>query len=712
MTGLTFANPDWLWGGIIFVPLLLLRAWSHWHAGKSLPGLVSPRLALQLINGSSRPQRWVVFALRCFAIASTLLALARPQYGFDEVESEIEARNLIIAVDTSRSMLAVDLSPDRLTRAKLAAKDIVLSLPDDRVGLLAFAGRPFLQAPLTIDHEAVLEAIDQLDTEVIPRGGTNLAAAAQLALETFDEAKLTQSSLVIFSDGEDLEGTDEIEMIRMKAVEAGMAIIAVGVGTTDGSVIPELDDRGNPIQGKFIKDQEGQVVRSRLNPNALQSLAERGGVYVHLGGKASLTRVVEQIQKGISTSRDESESRLRPIERFIWPLSAAFICLLLSHFVPLLWLKPKHTQNNLSTLTKSATAITILFLLTAESAGAKDAIMLGHDAYVAEDYDAAIRTYEGALTDKSSAHDKTRLQMGIGAAAFRSGDFERAAEAYGQALLNTTDKLREHALYNLGNTLFRQGEAGLSNTESPDNPDGLQSLSAPTEAMDSTILQWEGAIEHYESALSLNQQNEQAGHNLELVKKRLEELKSQQEQEQEQQEQEQEEKQDENQEENEDQQEQEEKQDGEGDQEKDEEDSSESEENDEDQSEESQESDENEAGDSEKQDQSESEEPSEENSEPEEGEQDDQGDQNQQQPPPNQGEPEQPEAPSQGDLASNPDQPQPQNQTGQMRPEDIKMNPDTGYSPSEARQLLEALADETEVRPVQQPSGTENYKNW
>ena len=154
MNALTFASPEWFWGLLVILPLLMLRAWSHWRSAKQLPGLVSPRLASRLITGSSHSRRWVVFILHCLAVTATLVALARPQLGFDEEETETDARNLILAIDTSRSMMADDLQPNRLTRAKLAAKDIILSLPDDRVGLIAFAGKPFVQAPLTVDHEA------------------------------------------------------------------------------------------------------------------------------------------------------------------------------------------------------------------------------------------------------------------------------------------------------------------------------------------------------------------------------------------------------------------------------------------------------------------------------------------------------------------------------------------------------------------------------
>lgn len=703
MNDFTFANPIWLWGLLALVPLLALRIRSDVQASRSLPGLVSPRLRKRLVSGNSRAVRWCVFSLHLLAIAGILFALARPQYGFDEVETETESRSLIVAIDTSRSMLATDLPPDRLSRAKLAAMDIVHSLPEDRIGLVAFAGKPFLQAPLTNDHEAIIESIEQLDTEIIPRGGTNLTAAARLALETFKESDVEKGALVVFSDGEALEGGEEMERLRQEASEAGMAIITVGVGTANGSIIPEVDETGRAIPGMFIKDQSGQVVRSRLDPAELKNLASGSGTYVHLGGQGSLTKTVGRIKETLTASREESATRLRPIERFMWPLSFAVVCLILSHLVPMLWPKPKR-KSSLSILgTPASKAALFAILISPSVASAKDGLWAGHEAFEKENYQGAITAYEGALAARPSPRDKTRLELAIGAAAFREGDFERAAQSYGQALAGSDKRLREHAHYNLGNTLFRKGEAALQARNKPANPDAIQSLSGPGEAVESTIAQWESAIEHYESALAIDKQNERAAHNIEIVKKRLEELKKQEEQQE--QEQQQEEKQNDEQQEEEKEQEDQQNEE-EDDQESQDEEQQEDEENDgESESEEEKKN----PGDSESEDEEQQEnENDSDGDQPEEENQKDQSKDGQPEQP--QDEPQQPDDPQDGELEANADQPQPPPPS--MSQADMQPNPETGYSPSEARQLLDALADETEVRPILMPSGNEEYKNW
>ena len=692
MTDLTFASPAWLWGGLLIVPLLALRMWSHWRASSNLPGLVSPRLTGQLINGHSRPQRWVVFLLRITALIALFAAMCRPQMGYEEVEIRSDSRNLIIAIDTSRSMMADDLAPNRLTRARLADTDIVRALPEDRIGLMAFAGRPFLQAPLTVDHEAVLEAISQLDTEVIPRGGTNLAAAAEMAVKTFDESNLEQSIFVIFSDGEALEGGEELESARTRASEAGMTIITVGVGTREGSLIPEQDEKGRPIPGFFLKDREGQIIRSRLETGAIRELAGNDGIYLHLGGKSSLSRVVQEIKKGITTTREAGESRLRPIERFMWPLGAGFILLALSHFVPLLWPKPRETPL---VKTARAAAMSLIMLLITPLAFSSDAVIQGHELYLQERFDSAIVTYENALSGKASNSDRSRLQMGLGAATFRHGNLERAAEAFGEALVGSDERTQELAHYNLGNTLFRQGESGLT-TQSTSNPDTMQSLSSPTDRRDTTIKQWESAIEHYKSALTINANNQRASHNLEVVKNKLEELKKQQEKDQQ-------EKDPDQPDENQDQQNNE-----SSPQEPEERQNKQEREDQQNPNEDEQNADQQSEDNSKENEQKQPEEPggnqdqNEENQEPQQT--DNQSSQET---------PEQPNAPKDGNLGAQADHPQnPPPQEARMNPEDRRQNPKTGYSPSEARQLLEALADETEVKPVLVPSGNENYKNW
>jgi Ca-activated chloride channel homolog len=149
--------------------LVALKTWADWRGQKVLKQFTSPRLRDDLVVGASVWRSWIIFSLQLIALALFIVALARPIWGEDKIVQQEYGRNVIIAIDTSRSMLGNDIVPDRITRAKLAAQDVLASLKTDRVGLIAFAGNAYLQAPLTTDHDAVIEAIQSLDFTAVPQ---------------------------------------------------------------------------------------------------------------------------------------------------------------------------------------------------------------------------------------------------------------------------------------------------------------------------------------------------------------------------------------------------------------------------------------------------------------------------------------------------------------------------------------------------------------
>ena len=324
MPGFEIASPFRLLLLFALVPVLLLRIRAHILARRGAPGLVSPRLRDQLVTGSSIVWRWLRFSLFALAFAAVTVALARPRWGSEKVETRSHGRNVLIAIDTSRSMLANDVSPSRLDRAKLAAEDIVRALPGDRVGLIAFAGRAFVQAPLTVDHAAVVETLRQFDTELIPRGGTNLGSAVQIAIDTFKKAVVGESALVLFSDGEDLEGGEQLANLREQAAASGMTIVAIAVGTEAGSIIPD-PEANEP--GVFVKDEGGQIVRTRLNPLALQAISAESetGLYLALDARRSIANVVAASLSQLESTTGEEVERERPIERFGWFLAVGLV---------------------------------------------------------------------------------------------------------------------------------------------------------------------------------------------------------------------------------------------------------------------------------------------------------------------------------------------------------------------------------------------------
>ncbi|HEV8186029.1 MAG TPA: VWA domain-containing protein, partial [Chthoniobacterales bacterium] len=210
---MSFGASAWLWALLAIPPLALLYVRAERRGAARLRDFVSPRLLPQLGATVNRFRRAVRFTLALLGLALAIASLAQPRWGYTYDEVKRKGLDLIIAADTSRSMLANDLPPNRLQRVKLAGQDLIRELRGDRVGLIAFAGRAFLQAPLTIDYDAAVEALNDLDTNVIPEGGTNISEAINLAVKTFGKSALGNRALIIFTDGEELAG-DSVKMAK------------------------------------------------------------------------------------------------------------------------------------------------------------------------------------------------------------------------------------------------------------------------------------------------------------------------------------------------------------------------------------------------------------------------------------------------------------------------------------------------------------------
>lgn len=273
-----------------------------------LPGLSAKRLRLKNL-------------LRMLALACALAALARPLWGFTWEEVKERGLSIIVALDTSKSMLAQDIKPNRLQQAKWGVRDLVKELRGDRIGLVAFAGDAFLQCPATVDYAAFLMMLDDTYAGIVPVGGTDLFQALDTALESFEKAEETQADkvVILISDGEGHTGDPLALLPRLK--EEKIRVFAIGVGTLQGELIQTSEG--------FVKDQQGNVVKSALNEGVLERLAfETGGFYVRSApGDFGLERVYRQ---GIAQlQREERESRMTKswTERFQWLVGASLLLL-------------------------------------------------------------------------------------------------------------------------------------------------------------------------------------------------------------------------------------------------------------------------------------------------------------------------------------------------------------------------------------------------
>ncbi len=473
-----FAAPLWFWAfaGFPFVVAQFLH--SERRRKIVLNRLIAARLQPRLAGGASVGKRRGAFVLTLLAFALAICALARPQWGFSWVERRELGRDILIAVDTSRSMLAADLQPSRLKRAKLAAEDLLAQLKGDRVGVIAFAGSSFLQAPLTADFSAARDTIGELDSDIIPRGGTNLTEAILAANDAFGKGESEHRALIIFTDGEELE-EDAVKAAREHKDK--FRIFTVGLGSADGALIPLPNERGGT---EFVRNEKGEYVKSKLDEKRLREVAEAGGgFYVHLqNGPAEMKQIVtEGLGKMKDTSTNESQFSKKPTERYQWPLAAAVACWIASLLVG----EKKRMP---------AKALAVLLALSGSAHAGETPTAL----FAKSDYAGAAKAFE----EQRGKRQAPELDYNLGISAYKAGELDKAAESLSAALGNGGADLQPKAAFGLANVLARRG--------------------VKQEKKEDKFSDWKNAIQHYDRTLALAPTHPDAAHNRELLKKLLE----------------------------------------------------------------------------------------------------------------------------------------------------------------------------------------------
>ncbi len=288
---------------------------------RGLAELARPPVAGTLVSslspGRRRLRQWLFFA----GMAGLLLALARPWWGTSLTAAPRHSRDLLFAVDVSRSMLARDVPPSRLEHAKWFVREVARRSPGDRFGLIAFAGDAMLECPLTQDINTLFQFLDTLDTRSAAIGGTNLAKALDVARQAFAGAESGHRAVLLLSDGEELEGHAATETAYFK--EQNIPLFVVGIGDPAAGSMIQLTD------GAFVRDAAGKMVASKLNESGLRALAEAtGGIYVRSTALDANVGPVEARVKSLVPSEHVGGTRQAPIERFQWPLALGLLCLL------------------------------------------------------------------------------------------------------------------------------------------------------------------------------------------------------------------------------------------------------------------------------------------------------------------------------------------------------------------------------------------------
>jgi Ca-activated chloride channel family protein len=552
---MTFAHPSFLWLLLVVPPAMMaFFAWSRRVRQKLMTQFIQARLLPGLVKGVSPGREKIRWACLTLAVACLIVALAQPRWGFDWEEIKQRGLDIVVAIDTSKSMLAADIAPNRLARAKLAALDLMQQAKSDRLGLVAFAGTAYLECPLTVDDTAFRQSVEALDVNTIPEGGTAIASSIETALSAFKEGD-NYKVLVLFTDGEDHD-SGALDAAK-QAAQQGLRIFTIGIGTVDGEILRVQEPNG---QSEYIRDEQGNVVKSHLNETLLQEIAgAASGFYLPLRGADTIDMLYARGLAPLPKSEAKEKLVRRYRERYHWPLAAAILLLLSETFFPERKRETKNTRNsrpssgplppgekagvglqppgatersgdgstatpppippaasgagtsqrdvpakvgfvgNIQLLFRPAIAALVLLVLSgtahaSPSSASKD--------YHAKNYAAAQKEYE-----RLAEEDKTgdlRLTFNAGAAAYQATNYDAAIKHFTSALAARDVKLQQAAYFNLGNTQYRLGEAA-------DNLDGMQEL-------------WETAIKSYQNALALDKNDADATHNLALVKNYVEQI--------------------------------------------------------------------------------------------------------------------------------------------------------------------------------------------
>ena len=499
---------------LVAVPLLVVFFWWTWgKRQRDIAQFVRSRLLANLTVGVSARRQKARLVLMTIAVACVLVALARPQWGYALEEVKQRGLDILVAFDTSKSMLATDVMPNRLTRAKLAALELVPLARTDRLGLVAFAGTAFLQCPLTIDDDAFRQSINSMNVGIIPQGGTALAEALQTALTAFKNDEDNEKVILLITDGEDHE--EGVVDAAEAAAKAGVHIFTIGVGTPQGELLQLKDAQGH---GDYVRDEGGNVVKSRLNEGLLRQLATIGrGFYLQLRGantmdvlyERGLSPLLGQTPSGLPSRAAKSAPRLIKHfqERFQWPLGLAILLLIVELFLPDRKLarrpEPAGAARPAGARRGVLVALALLLGVSAANGSASKALQL----YKEGKYEAAWQEYQRLLNRNPK---DARLAYNAGVSAYQAGEYEAAEQQFNEAATAPELDLQQRSFYNLGNTLYRKGEKA---------PDPKEKEKA-----------WEQSAQNYDNALKLNAKDPSAQFNAEFVKKRLEELKKQQEQ--------------------------------------------------------------------------------------------------------------------------------------------------------------------------------------
>ena len=332
------ANPEYLYA-LVLIPALMLFYWySRRQRRKALAQFGQKEILAVLMPNASSVRPAIKFTVLLLALASTIIAIARPQFGSQLKTVKREGIELIIALDVSNSMLAEDIQPNRLERSKRAISQLVDKLSDDKIGLIVFAGEAYTQLPITSDYVSAKLFLNSISPQIVPTQGTAIGAAIELGIKSFTPQFVGNKVIIVITDGENHE--DDATSAATQAAEQGIIVHAIGMGLPKGALIPDFSNG----QKGFKKDNKGNTIVTKLDEPMLQRIAQAGkGIYIRANNtQVGLNTLFNEVNKMEKTEM-ESQIYADYDEKFQYFLGLALFLILLDFI--LLERKNKHLKN-------------------------------------------------------------------------------------------------------------------------------------------------------------------------------------------------------------------------------------------------------------------------------------------------------------------------------------------------------------------------------
>ena len=474
---LRFQYTDYLVALAILPLLAVLYFYVIRQKKNTIKKIGDEQLVKNLINNYSPKKFKIKYWLITIAIALGIIAIANPRKSLGNSPVNRKGIDVMIALDVSKSMLAQDVKPNRLERAKQLIAKLIDKLPEDRIGIVLFAGRAYLQMPLTNDHAAAKMYLSSASPDVVPTQGTVIGDALKMCFSSFSGNEKKYRSIIIISDGED---HDQKALQVAEAIgEEGVMINTVGIGSPEGTTI--VDQATNELK----KDAEGNVVITKLNEVGLKEMAAKAtGIYQHFNEADEVAINIQNQLKTLGQKSITENSSLAYSNYFQWFLGTALFLLLIEFFMT----ERKKIVVEKQTLKKASTALiflSLLFLSTAACCQTENELLKKGDvAYAKNEFKDAAEQYKKA-SEKNKGSD--RAIYNLGNALYKNGESEEAIAAYEKAIkISTSNTEKAAAWYNKGVVYHSDKKNEL-------------------------------AVEAYKNALRLNPADEEARHNLQLL---------------------------------------------------------------------------------------------------------------------------------------------------------------------------------------------------